>query len=287
MYKCLICNKQLKSHGISSHLRNIHNITSEHYYLKYVLKSNSLPLCQCGCGNRTTFYGIEKGYGKFIRGHVSRINNNWGHNKSAQIKSQQKRKKMYEDGKIKAWNKNKKGLQVGWNKGLTKEIDERIMKMSKALKNKPKSKEHVEKMAKWSRKYWSDPEHRNQQRLRRSKWLSEHFYCNPSKLEIEFMNLLDDLKIDYIFQYIIEGLNYDFKLNNINILIEVDGDWWHCNPNIHNKPTSIIQENTIKHDELKNKIAQQNNFKLLRFWESDIKNNKENVIKILKENLNI
>jgi len=41
----------------------------------------------------------------------------------------------------------KKG-RVPWNKGLTKETSERVRKISNKLKNKPKSKEHIDKIKK-------------------------------------------------------------------------------------------------------------------------------------------
>lgn len=53
------------------------------------------------------------------------------------------------------WNKNKKGLQIVWNKGLTKETDESMMqisiKMSKIKKGKPLSEEHKRKIGEANR----------------------------------------------------------------------------------------------------------------------------------------
>ena len=65
-----------------------------------------------------------------------------------------------------------------------------------------------------------------------------------------------------------------------NILIEVDGDFWHANPLIYDlKKLHIIQEVNLKNDKLKNELAQKFDIKLIRFWETDIK--KENFELIL------
>ena len=53
-------------------------------------------------------------------------------------------KKMVEKRKSKGnytpWNKGKKGLQVSWNKGLTKETDERLQSIGKSISQSKKGK---------------------------------------------------------------------------------------------------------------------------------------------------
>ena len=69
-------------------------------------------------------------------------------------------------------------------------------------------------------------------------------------------------------------------------LIEVDCDFYHCNPKLYNNgPVCKTQEINIKNDKLKNEWAQSNGYKLLRFWENDINNNIKQVKQILLENL--
>ena len=45
------------------------------------------------------------------------------------------------------WNKDKKGLQVAWNKGLTKETDKRVKVMSEKHKGQKRSKEAKQRMS--------------------------------------------------------------------------------------------------------------------------------------------
>ena len=61
------------------------------------------------------------------------------------------------------------------------------------------------------------------------------------------------------------------------MLIEVDGDWYHCNPDIHPKPIHEIQKFVTENDNKKNEVVKDNNITLLRFWENDINNNPETI----------
>lgn len=62
---------------------------------------------------------------------------------------------------------------------------------------------------------------------------------------------------------------YDFLIFKKNILIEVDGDYWHGNPKIFPNPNKT-QKNAILNDIYKNELANKNNFKLFRYWENEI-----------------
>jgi very-short-patch-repair endonuclease len=111
-----------------------------------------------------------------------------------------------------------------------------------------------------------------------------------SKLEAKFEEFLKELglvlNVDYEFQYKITSAYFDFLIKGKRILIEVDGDFHHCNPNsIHKDPKYPIQIKSVKNDIRKNGIAVDNGYKLLRFWEMDINENTEVVKDILKKEL--
>ena len=60
---CEICNKEFDNYkGLSSHIRQTHNITSKYYYDKY-LKTENDGICPV-CGKETPFIKISKGYQK-------------------------------------------------------------------------------------------------------------------------------------------------------------------------------------------------------------------------------
>lgn len=71
-------------------------------------------------------------------------------------------------------------------------------------------------------------------------------------------------------------------------MIEVDGDFWYCNPKSKSKfsiPEYSVQKKNIIKDEIKNKWCLNNDFILLRFWETGINNNPDTVIETLKKYL--
>ena len=100
-----------------------------------------------------------------------------------------------------------------------------------------------------------------------------------TKPEKIFKSILDELKILYEPQYFIYYENkkykiYDFFLKEKNILVEIDGDYWHGNPSIF-KNLNEQQLLTQKNDFFKNELAIKNCYKILRFWENDLKKNKD------------
>jgi very-short-patch-repair endonuclease len=287
---CKECQKPSKTlKGLSSHRFQKHGIKPKQTYNEYVLKGVS-PTCGCGCGEEPKFLTITNGYREYIRGHAARVNNNWGHNPEAIRKSHETQKHMYASGELEIWNKGldttdprvkKYGEAISNNK-------ERGEKISKALSGVPKSDEHKKKIKEHAIKRWESTEEREKQSKLTIKRLIKNNYRNPkTKLEESFENILGLLGIKNKYQFDLDLGIFDFYLYDYKMLIEVDGDFHHCNPNVHGEPKYPIQFNTIKNDKRKNKIAEDNNVKLLRFWEYDIKNNPEEVIKIIKQELNL
>lgn len=107
-----------------------------------------------------------------------------------------------------------------------------------------------------------------------------------NKLEGAIKELLDDNGIDYIHQFYQKAPNrrcfYDFHIVGTNILIEMDGDYWHGGPGETNYHHTL--EINKEADLIKNELAESNGFHLLRFWGSDVKNDFDAVkTKILQE----
>lgn len=124
MHKCKQCGEQFNSlDGLRRHSARIHKISSKELYNQIILEGN-LPKCKCGCGETPKFMSFEVGYKEWIRGHISRIHNNWGHNQIAIENSSNTRRKQYKNGERKVWND-----------GLTKETDERVKEYSEKSRN--------------------------------------------------------------------------------------------------------------------------------------------------------
>ena len=295
MVVCKECGLEFDTlDSLRRHIVQKHKISAEETYIDYVLDGIK-PTCECGCGKHTKFLSIEKGFVKFIRGHASRVNNNWGHNPEVLKKSHDTQKKMYADGRLKIWNKgltiDDERVRDNINKVMAN--PERGKNISKKLKNIPKSEEHKESIKIAADLRQSKPDEREKQSHRLIERLIKNNYRNKkTKLESEFETILISLGLvegeDYKYQHQISSAIFDFKLLNKNIIIEVDGDFHHCNPNsIHKIPKYPIQLKTVGNDIRKNRIAAYNNIKLLRFWETDIKTNKQFVIDALRKELNL
>ena len=128
----------------------------------------------------------------------------------------------------------------------------------------------------------------------RGKVIHEHPKFGTSKLEQDFAkNFLDKMKVEYVWQFEAKDIkrSYDFYLPNSNILIEVDGDYWHVNPKKYdiNDRDSLTptQKRDIRVDEMKNKWALLHGIPIYRIWEDDIRNRPNDVMKNLKEIIKI
>jgi len=89
---------------------------------------------------------------------------------------------------------------------------------------------------------------------------------------------------------------YDFYITSKKIIIEVHGDFWHCNPNKFisgqlinwpGKNEKVLVDDVWKKDEVKKQIAIDNGFEYYHFWEFDIRKNVELVKIQIKELLEI
>lgn len=101
----------------------------------------------------------------------------------------------------------------------------------------------------------------------------------PKKTKIEKTTekKLQELGIEFKYNFILQNkAQYDFLINN-NIVLEVHGDFWHGNPEVYSTLTER-QEYKKKRDNEKQKLAEDNGYKYLVIWESQIKKNDWSVL---------
>lgn len=136
-----------------------------------------------------------------------------------------------------------------------------------------KTKEYAE----FTSKRWASYTPEYKQELLK-KWT--HQPERISKLENEIINILNILHIPLETQFKFDDYyhKYDIYLKDTNILIEVNGDFWHANPKIYkstdklNFPNNLIKyaEDIWKKDKMNILYAEQKNYKVIQLWESDI-----------------
>ena len=104
-----------------------------------------------------------------------------------------------------------------------------------------------------------------------------------SKIEYKIIEILEDLNLPYERQFYIKDDNakyksYDIRLKNSNIIIEINGDYWHANPKKY-KPTDILKfpfgekmaTEIWKKDEVKRLLAESHGLIVKYIWENDIR----------------
>ncbi len=104
-----------------------------------------------------------------------------------------------------------------------------------------------------------------------------------SKAHIKVEQQLNDLNILNESEYILDGprnYRYDIHLINKNILIEINGDRVHANPNkfkaddiIANQWKRFVAKDIWKYDEEKRIYAEKRNYTVITIWSSDIHKN--------------
>lgn len=119
----------------------------------------------------------------------------------------------------------------------------------------------------------------------RSQLASKLNVFKNTKPEILFKEILNEIGISYVFQKPIPWKRgwkkwYDFYIPEFNLLIEVDGIYWHGKNLIYDH-LNAQQIQTRDNDILKNKLAFTSGFNLERIWEDDV--TLQNTINILKK----
>lgn len=119
--------------------------------------------------------------------------------------------------------------------------------------------------------------------IERSK--KPHPKYGTSKLEKRFAkDFLEKLGINYTEQFEAKDIKrfYDFYLPDVNLLIEIDGVFWHGKGLLHEEK-NYQQRRAEYVDKIKDEWALTHGIPLIRIWEDDINNNPQEVLKMLKE----
>lgn len=119
------------------------------------------------------------------------------------------------------------------------------LKMSLSRTGSKRSEETKKRMSKATKRTWQNG-------------IYDGVFMSPTKPEKEIVRILEDLKLNYIFQFRPKGYSkiYDFYIPKLNLLIEFDGIYWH--------------KNTQERDTEKTDYAKNNNYKLLRVNEENL-----------------
>ena len=117
----------------------------------------------------------------------------------------------------------------------------------------------------------------------------QHIRSKNTVPELLIMNGLKQRKI-YFARHVNNIIGKpDIVFRRKRLIIFIDSDFWHCNPELFIMPKTnkVYWKNKIngnvERDKYVNKVLKRYGWKVLRFWESDIKNDPIKIVeKIVK-----
>lgn len=108
--------------------------------------------------------------------------------------------------------------------------------------------------------------------------INQHKVIKPiSKAEKEILKKLQPT-MDVEPQFVLEGKSFDFYVPKYNLLIEYNGDYWHCNPelydeNYYHKKKRMKSIDIWEYDSKKIELSEKYGYNLEVVWERDYKTN--------------
>ena len=127
-------------------------------------------------------------------------------------------------------------------------------------------------------------ETRNRSRERTLKMLQDGIFSSVNTKPQRIINrLLLSLNIPFINEYSIKKFSVDNFLYEHNLMIEIQGDYYHCNPLFYDSPINDVQVRRICSDRNKMFFVYDNyRIFILYLWEHDIIKNIEKCKKIIE-----
>ncbi len=187
------------------------------------------------------------------------------------------------------------GIQA-WNKGLSAENNAILKQNSDRMLGNIPSEETKNKQSESAKKrlihghtgFKHSEESKQKMREKTIARLKSGSFPQTNSLpHREFRNILINNNINNFEEEFVYGkFTFDFKVNNY--LIEVQGDFFHANPETrHSGATHNVQKINVSRDRAKRKWVETNNqYQLIEVWEKDILNNNLKVIKCIQNLIN-
>lgn len=195
-------------------------------------------------------------------------------------------KNLNENEKTKISEKNSIRSKLFWDNITEKEKAKWVKKKSDSAKRYWESvsedfkKEIGKKFSIMVKKWWNNLSDEEKNRIVKNniKKLSNNFV---SKLETRINNILFKWKLEYTSQYRLGFYSFDFLIGK-NIILEVQGDFWHANPLLYKECDILpfpIKSKSAKQiwlkDRNKKAYAEKRGFKIIYIWESEMKKIKD------------
>ena len=145
-----------------------------------------------------------------------------------------------------------------------------------------KSEEWRRKNSEARKKLWANPEFRE-------KIMENIYRCYGTSIELKVKEILDKMGVKYRYQSTPDGAlrgtkrayhHFDFVIPDKRIVLEVNGDYWHGNPEVYPNLSERQEKQRERDMELK-RLVEERGWRYVEIWEKDIKEGREE--EILKE----
>lgn len=169
------------------------------------------------------------------------------------------------------------------NKYGVKSLPNRYGGINKWWENPPEGfrEASAQRMSEISSKWWANlsNEEKNEAIEIRVKSAKNHITLFTSKIEGRVSASLTALDIPYRHQYWVKQKSFDFQVSYTKILIEVNGDFWHANPQRYcaedtlNMPGGLVKAFDLwERDKAKRELAESYGYSVVYIWETEINN---------------
>lgn len=275
LVECQICNQEMSFGRIKRHITSQHkNITVDQYLKKYW---STLPLHQpCEICNENIVYKYKtcskECRHKLEHGHK-------GKSKPEGFMSEEHRNKLSKSKMGTIVSKetgdkiSKSSTGVSRNKGKTPMLGKKQSDFQKQKVRERFNKYYSEGNEPWTKTHSHTPE--TIEKIFKKRKMN--------KLELFVSSILDKNNIKYKHQFFLskDGVckSYDFKIKDTNILLEIDGDYWHGGPSLDKHFFKL--EEVKQNDLFKDQLAKDNGFRLIRIWESEIYKDPDVILKTI------
>lgn len=193
--------------------------------------------------------------------------------------------KIFKDGR-RAGDNN-----VSKREDVKKKISEKLKGRECPWSKGKKRPEHSKLMKQRMRESWENMS--TEERQLRGDIVSKNFRTGRiSKLHKDVHHEINKI-INFEMESLICGLWVDEINYDLNIIVEVNGDYWHCNPRKYKLSDKVkfpgeikMVEEVWERDKKRNGTLKENGYCVFVVWEYDWNNNKEKVIKELEKFIN-
>jgi very-short-patch-repair endonuclease len=122
---------------------------------------------------------------------------------------------------------------------------------------------------------------------KRRKSRKQSIISSLNNIETKVFNILKQLRIPFRIQVPVDKYTVDFLVND-KYIIEVYGDFWHCNPTKYsgeyfNRGKRKTAEEIWKRDACRKETFESKGYKFLSLWETEINKHPHIIKKKLKQ----